>query len=331
MENFDDILHDYYYFHGIYVITCCDDLSIAERVRAIFDYFGLVSVEAVSSEPQVTLEFLTKGQLLSILPNAIEIAEHYDIQAWKSEGCICLSDSNCIFQPNPSQGAGLISIHPSVKDNPNELRKEFVIYSLITLLRYWDLYAIHAACVSQNGIGCLFVADSDCGKSTMAFSLVRQGWDYLSDDSVLFKLNEDDVEVFPLRKELFLDPDSARYFPEIVAYWQTRRSETEVKQCLKVDAVYPERITAKCIPKILIFPKTVDEPESQIIPSGRAESLFLLIQQSVLTLHEPNIAPRYIEILKRLVNQTKSYRLLAGLDMKNDPSLISNFISLNLL
>ena len=329
MENCDHILQDYYYFHGIYVITCCDDLSIAERVREIFDYFGLVSVEAIYSEPQVTLEFLTKGQSLSILPDAIEIAQHYGIKAWKSEGYICLSDRNCTFQPK-SYHTGLISIHPSIKDKPDELSKEFVIYSLIALLRYWDLYAIHGACVAQNEIGCLFVAKSDCGKSTMAFSLVRQGWDYLSDDSILFRSNGKDVEVFPLRKELFLDLDSARYFPEIVAHWQTYQQKTEVKQFLNVEAVYPGRVTTNCVPRILIFPEIVDEPESQLIPSSKAESLFLLIQQSLFLL-ELNIAPKYIEILKLLVNQTKRYRLLAGRDMKNDPSLISHFISLNLL
>jgi hypothetical protein len=73
----------------------------------------------------------------------------------------------------------------------------------------------------------------------------------------------------------------------------------------------------------MLFPTIVAAPQSQLVPIGKAEALLRLIQQSALLSIDPREAPGHLDILARLVRQTRHYRLLAGQDLASDPRRIA--------
>jgi len=112
-----------------------------------------------------------------------------------------------------------------------------------------------------------------------------------------------------------------------VAHGQACPFGTRKKQLLDMERLYPKQVVSSCTPRVLIFPKIVVESTSRLIPLGKAETLLRLIRHSALVLIEPHLTPRHIEVLKQLVNQTQSYELLAGQDLKREPLAISNYLS----
>jgi hypothetical protein len=327
MINATPLFHRHYAFHDLYVRLGWDDPAVGKWVQTVYEYFGLVAAQTASPKPQVSLDFFTKARALSIPAEAREVARYRNLKGWQAGTQMFLCDGDATMQLDPASGAGVGTLRPSRSHTPHATQKDLLIYSLLILLRYWGLYAMHAACVANNRVGCMFVADCDSGKSTLAFSLVRQGWAYVSDDSILLRPSGGQVEALALRRDLCLDPEAVRYFPDVVPYWRPCPLAEEVKQRLDMQALYPEQAVLSCMPRVLIFPHIVAEPTSQLRPLGKAAALLRLIRQSALVVVEPHMAPGHLEVLKRLVNQTRSYELFAGQDLGSDPALISRLLS----
>ena len=172
-----------YHLHGIGVDVCCDDPAMAEHLWLVLEYLGL---EASASRPAVApvaLHFSTQPGLVSIPPGACEVAQQDGLQAWNAESRLYLSCAQHTVRLDPASG----EVTGTVPSSPEALRKDLILYSLLALLRRRGYFTLHAACVARDGAGYLFVAACNSGKSTNAYSLVRQGWDYLSDDSILLR------------------------------------------------------------------------------------------------------------------------------------------------
>jgi hypothetical protein len=60
-----------------------------------------------------------------------------------------------------------------------------------------DLYFLHGAAIAMNGRVAVVVAPSGNGKSTLAFTLLRRGVTYLSDELVPIDVSEDIVHPYP--------------------------------------------------------------------------------------------------------------------------------------
>jgi hypothetical protein len=171
------------------------------------------------------------------------------------------------------------------------------------------------------------IADSSSGKSTLALGLVQAGWHYLADDAILLRsYNNEDVEVRPLRRDLYLGPEAATLFPDTQGYWQPCLLREDTKQRLDMEALYHSQLRNTCFPDLLLFPTIVDAPKSRLIPIEKAEALYRLIQQSALPTIDPQMAPEHLDILARLVRQTRHVRLLAGQDLAHDPRRIAQIL-----
>lgn len=327
MQRVNSLLESNYSIHDISVTLSCNAQWVSDRIHNIFSYFGLALSDSPTSEQNVSLKFLVGEREIEVPTNALKVTQHCDLTVWQTEGKLYLSEGGYMACLSPSLGTGISFIQPSWRNKPDKLRTDLVMSSLLIALRCYEMYAMHAAALVQDGIGCLFVAESCSGKSTIALSLVCQGWGYLSDDSVFLRPKGENIEAMPLRNDLRLGPDAARYFPEIVDHWQASPLTGDEKRRLNIETLYPNQVVASCIPRTLIIPKIVSEQKSQLIRLSKAETLFHLSQQSALAFMGSHIVSGHIEVLKRLVNQTKSYRLLAGQDLGNNPALISHILS----
>ena len=323
MPDIDAVGSMYYDLHGTLLAVGWDAAPVGKQLQFLSAYFGLEACPTVPPECHVRLTFLTRTPPLSIPAHAYCVTEQHGLQIWQADSLLYVRDGTWVVRLDPTSRTGLGTIPPLDGLVLPALPMDLLLYSVLLLLRYQGLYPEHAACVASDGVGCLLVGDSGSGKSTLTLSLVQQGWQYLADDAILLRDSRDTVEAIPLRRELCLAPEATRAFPDTVEHWQPGPWSGDTKQRLDVRRLYPAQVRDICCPDLLLFPTIVDAPRSEFVPIGKPEALFLLIQQSALVTVEPDMAPAHLDILARLVRQTRHYRLLAGQDLARDPRRIA--------
>lgn len=326
MPDIDAVGTIYYNLHGTWLAVGWDAAAVGEQLQVLSAYFGLEACPEVPPECHVRLTFLTDTPPLSIPTHASCVAQQHGLQVWQADSQLYVRDGVCVVHLDPASRTGLGTLPPTDEQASPTLSMDLLLYSLLLLLRYQGFYPEHAACVAQNGVGCLLVGDSGSGKSTLTLSLVQQGWQYLADDAILLRSCRDGIEAMPLRRELCLAPEATRAFPDTLAHWQPGPWTGDLKKRLDVQALYPAQVCETCLPDLLLFPTIIDAPQSQLNPIGKAEALFRLIQQSALVMVEPQMAPGHLDVLARMVRQTRHYQLLAGQDLARDPRRIASLL-----
>jgi hypothetical protein len=302
-----------------------DVAAVGDQLESLCAYFGLVTALRESAEYPITLTWNTLGHPVTLPVQACLVAQHHGLEAWQAGSEFYLCDDRGLVWLDAAAGLG-VGTFDAAASTPPIVRRDLFLYSLLWLLRAQGWYAAHAACLTTGNGGCLMVAESGSGKSTLALGLLQEGWHYLADDAILFRSHAEAVEVRPLRRDLYLEPEAAAQFPDTRGHWQACLLREDTKQRLDVQALYPAQVTDTCFPDLLLFPTIIDAPQSRLVPIGKAEALLGLIQQSALPAVDPQMAPDHLDILGRLVRQTRHFRLLAGQDLARDPRRIAQLL-----
>src|SRR3712207_4309751 len=116
---------------------------------------------------------------------------------------------------DPARGVahGNVAPQPAADAGSWRMRGDAVFtFSLLELLRHRGLFHLHAAGLTRDGRGILLAGNTGAGKSTLTVSLVRSGWDFLSDDAVLLRAHAGGVEALAIPDEFHLDPALAHRF-----------------------------------------------------------------------------------------------------------------------
>lgn len=312
-----------YMLHGIAVRIGWDDERVAEWLHLLLTHFGL-TVTQQSVIPQLSLHRTTQADPLTIPGNAIEVDRHYGVITRRCNDHLYIGDAYLTVRLDSLTGHGLGVFQTPPDMALQALRPDLIVCCLILLLRHRGLFALHAGCLEHDGAGYLFVADSDNGKSTLACSLMRQGWRYLSDDSIFLRRRAHGLEALAFRKDLMLDPEAEDYFPDIVAHWTQCEVADASKRLLDVAATYPNRTRLGTTPNVLIFPEIADSAHSELVPLDKATALQHLVRQSLVVTFEPNMAALHLGVLTRLLSQVQSYQLIAGRDVLVQPDQVAS-------
>ena len=319
-----------YAVYGLRLRVQCSDPAVDEVVSAMLVHLRLAPVKAASPDRDLLLTVRVEAHPSSVPPDAVFVIEaDRGIGVWKAGGLLYLHSETTTAQLDPASGTGTVSLHAGTDADLTRRRAalfDALTLSLLILLRHRDRYMVHAAALVRGEAGYLLVGKSHSGKSTLAFSLVRQGWGYLSDDMVLLCLEEGRIEAMPLGRDFRLTPESVRLFPELDVS-QTTGPGGDGKWHIDVEALYPSQFAACCIPRVLLFPEIMRRDESELLPLGRTEALLHLISQTTFVSPASHLAARQLDVLKRLVNQAHAYRLLAGQDLRSDPTLFAKLLA----
>jgi hypothetical protein len=190
------------------------------------------------------------------------------------------------------------------------------LYSMLTLsaallLGRMGASLVHAgAVVASDGRAWLLVGDSFAGKSTTCASLIRQGWDYLSDDQVVLREAGDGgirVEGWP--RTFHLDEG-----------WE---SGTPLH---RRRGVSPEEIGPGCWRRSaplggVLFPYVAADAPTSLLPLARSAALGELIRQSPWLMADREAARPLLELLRRAATKPV-FRLRLGLDTYRDAAAL---------
>lgn len=318
--------------YDVHIRTAADVPHVADMLRKTLRYKG-AAPDASASTADLTLDFSTDRSPESIPDTARQLGqtEHGGIWIWQGEDRMYLRRADSTVVLHPDEGVARGHLDTDLR-RPSDDRRDPLFYlitmSLIILLRYRGWFPLHAAAVAQNGRGVLLTARSDSGKSTTALNLVRQGWSYLSDDTVLLRAEDDSVRAYSFRPDFCVDPEAADLFPELADHdWPSSLSDA-TKWRVDGQAAYPGQFTPTCVPRVLVVPSIADRPDSTLTPAERTDVLGHLFRQGALSMTPDRaVAQRHLELLKRLVHQTDTYRLDAGRDALDTPEVLDQLLA----
>jgi hypothetical protein len=166
---------------------------------------------------------------------------------------------------------------------------------------------VHCACVVKDGSGLLLGGESGAGKSTMALSLSRNGFSYLSDDCTYLSRMGTEVRAWGLPTPVKLLPDAVSYFPELVSFDPVLSLNGEWALSVDPTAISNVERCLSCAPRWLVFlerkERKVDSPPI-IKPLNSSEAASRLVAD--LETMPPILFDQYqyqLETIDRLVDR----------------------------
>lgn len=175
--------------------------------------------------------------------------------------------------------------------------------SLVEILKYYGFFFLHAAALKVDKVAYLICGDGGSGKTTAALSLVREGFQYVTDDSLFLKDDNGEIVISPLYKHVHVDKDLARRFPEVLG-GKCPKIQEGTKVPVDISKYYPDAFLPALRPDVIIFPTITSAGTSKVSPLTQIEIYKKLLRQTALAV-DKSIAPVQLGIIEKLVKQTR--------------------------
>lgn len=196
--------------------------------------------------------------------------------------------------------------------------------SLVEILRYSGYFFLHAAAIKVDNVSYLICGDGGTGKTTATLSLVREGFQYVGDDSLFLRDDNGIITISPLYTHVHVDGNLANRFPEITK-GKNPKIPNGRKVPVNISAHYPDAFLPSLNPNVIVFPAITSDRMSKIIPITQTDIFKRLLKQTALPV-EKHIAREQLKILQTLVSQTKGFALHSGRDVYDDSSLLVSLL-----
>jgi hypothetical protein len=147
------------------------------------EYFRLLYQGGPSrNKKTLTLEVLAE-EPPRLPPNAVKAIQGPYACCYAWEGIVLFMSrsgtSMILFDPGRGEARGFLD--GELCENVAEFFS-LLGFTITETLKYQGLYFLHSACVCGNGRSYLFSGSSGAGKTTAAFNLVRQGFQFVADE-----------------------------------------------------------------------------------------------------------------------------------------------------
>jgi hypothetical protein len=168
-----------------------------------------------------------------------------------------------------------------------------------------DFLFVHAGVASLDGRGVMLPAPPDHGKSTTVAALVRDGFEFLSDEAAALDPVDGTVHPFPRPVTLSsasLDAldGSERWMPGP----SDRHADEEHR--MAPDDLRPGALGTTCRVAFIVAPSYRAEDRTRLEPMGRPETLQLLVEQ---TFNLKKFGGDGVRLLANVVRNAECYRL----------------------
>ena len=310
----------YYSIFGITLEIKSDNKKALDSIDSLIKYF---SKKGKIKKPKNRFVFAVSGNVLG--KRAYEKFEgrplfRYDnLICYKKGESYFFTDKKSLAMFNPGKGVVKGNISEDTLKNSRFFSHIFFYIILAETLRYSGLYYLHSSCVEKDGVSILFSGNAGIGKSTISIALVRRGFSYLSDDSILLKRIKKEVIAHPIPGDFHIDPAISERYRELSEIKKAFKYGKGPKRSFDPVLFYPESFALSSKPNIIIFPRIVKEPKSVLVPLSPLQCLGRLIPSSLLIMMDKRIAEEHLETLKILSAQCLAFELLSGKDLILEP------------
>jgi hypothetical protein len=308
-----------YLSHGLTLKVNTSNSETASYLDQLLRDLSWARTDRATTNPSICLSVGLDGCNVKIPTTARELFRADGFCGFEIGDDFYLSDGSTTFHQHPLPAQGDVFLSPSFFAKPFILQRSFWAFALVKLLRSLSIFSLHAAGVTRHGRGVLIVGSPGSGKSTLAIGLVRLGWKYLSDDALLLRAHSDRIEALAFRKSFYVNTDAALDYAEFPLGDEVPDSYGGTKRRLNIEEVYPAQHEQRCDPRVLLFSRIVSDSPSYLVPIDRVIALRNLLKQCSPQLFDQRTMGEHLRVLGRLVRQTTSYELSAGLDLYRDP------------
>jgi hypothetical protein len=203
-------------------------------------------------------------------------------------------------------------------------------YAAQAVLRRCKLFTLHAAgVVDAGGRGALIFGNANSGKSTLTVRLAAAGWHYLTDDTLILFETSKGVEAAAYRRAFAVADDvlALSQLPGMERGLSDSTTTDRRKRFLQPSTIFPENFAETCVPQALFFASVTGSSESHVREISQAEAMTRLLALCPWASIDRVVAREHLRALGQLVKQSKSYELLGGRDILNEPERAARLLS----
>jgi HPr Serine kinase C-terminal domain len=132
---------------------------------------------------------------------------------------------------------------------------------------------IHAACVQLTNRGVLLCGDSGAGKSSLAYTCAREGWEFLSDDSCRLIRRSNSRTVVGNPYQIRFRDSGVRLFPELKDRRITRRMNGKLSIELRTACIPAIKTVTESSIEFIVFLKRGEKGPPRLAPLSREVAL----------------------------------------------------------
>jgi len=215
-----------------------------------------------------------------------------------------------------SPAAGLVQ-SAVLTDSPGNVLAAYPFFTipLIEVMKRRERFPLHAGCVARDGHGVLLAGTSGSGKSTLTAALVRDGWDFLSDDMVFLARRAGVTSAWGFSDEIDCSDETAGMFAELRHLVGKPTLAGRDKHPVDVQDVFGALPVAACRPHALVLPRISGERRSILTAASDSYALRELAPNILLT--ERAATQAHLNALAALVREIPCYSLATGTDLSS--------------
>ena len=235
-----------------------------------------------------------------------------------------------------SQDGSIIYFDPVKKNATGFLKEEIIqddykLYPLMSALisealGYHGFHYLHAAGLYGHETGYLISGDGGSGKTTAALSMVREGFRYVSDDSLFFREHNGEILILPFygNRNFHLDEDLLNRFSDLAAGKRSKIPDG-TKMPVDISKNRPDLFMPVIRPYVIIFPKITARQKSMLSILPRVEVFRRLLKQTILAV-DNSISRAQLKVMQHLVEQARGFVLLSGSDIYDNPKKLVSLL-----
>lgn len=198
---------------------------------------------------------------------------------------------------------------------------------ILDALRKRGYIVLHASAVAMGKKGIIFPSYSGGGKSTLALFLLENGFNFLSDDTIILRKEKNKFYMYSLSKYLSLRKiDACRYSSRYkVALKKGKVKSNGYKIFFKANELYPNSILERASINLILFPY-LDVSGKIKIKKSSVKYTFNKLLQHITFLGVSYRSKKESSILKALAKNISSYNLYIGKELEELPLKIQELI-----
>jgi hypothetical protein len=282
-------------------------------------------------ECPATLQLHLRKTISPIPTHAALVLRYYGLKGFFEAGRTYFTDfrSYLTIQPDGKKALGFISPETLKESGLHFFTHIFFTIALFEMLRHQRIFFLHsAALVSPGGQSLIFPASAGQGKSTLTLYLIREGFGYLSDDTIFLSRAGGRVCMTGFQKLSHLPEEIFDSFTELKSFKNAPRLESRGKKMVSLEKVFPgRRIHENLSTGALFFLQKTKNRPSRLEPLDKIHAFQLLLDQSPFASINPGLAQEHMNILRDCVAANRTWLFKSGSDWLRNPRLLKTILA----